>query len=292
MVYIESMPQEGHELQVIPTQDVPIEEQDALKAYEKEYAAFIAATPAADLARGLAMQRLALEKHNAALEAENQALEKRTDRDPYNPNVYSLAGFLRTMRAKAAELRRNGQAAAILAIDLDGFKAYNDTNPDRHAGGDRALGLAGDLIRSVVRPSDLVARLHGDEYAVLLVGIENLDGAVVGAEKIREAIEQMSTILQTNVSLSASIGIARLAEDVIADGFGNEEEFDKAVNRSYKVADGAHYEGAKNAGKNRIGVLLNDGSVKTAFATNVSQDPQRPTYSVIYEQPISIPTHR
>lgn len=283
---------EGKELLIPEIQELPDDEQRALERYVTEYNAFLEQTPPEKQATGLAAQRLALEERIAALEAENRALENRTDRDPYNPNVYSSTGFLRIMRSKAAELRRNEQAAAIIAIDLDGFKDYNDTNPDSHVGGDRALGLAGDLIRSVVRPGDVVARLHGDEYAVLLVGIESLDGAVVGGEKIREAIKQMPTILNTNVPLSASIGIARLTKNVITDGFGNEQEFNDAVNQSYKVADKAHYDGAKNAGKDRIGVLLDNGSIKTAFATNISKDPQRPAYSVRYEQPTFIPAHR
>lgn len=211
--------------------------------------------------QGVAAEKLQHEREILRLEGEKENLQEKSDRDPYNPEIYSAAGWYRIMKTKLAELRRNGQSAVIVALDLDNFKQYNDINKS-HKEGDNALGLAGGLVKSVIRPTDIVARLHGDEFVTLLV--TDLKGGIIVAKRIGEVITDMSNLLKTPIRFSASIGIVQLDPDIIKTEYQSDEQLVELLKQSYALADRAQYEGAKNIGKNRIGVMLPDGTIKTA----------------------------
>ncbi|MBU1000158.1 diguanylate cyclase [Patescibacteria group bacterium] len=116
----------------------------------------------ATLARQLAEKTLGDQETIKQLETELAALREQSDRDPYNPEIYSAHGWHRIMKDKLSELKRHNSSAWLLVFDLDGFKQYNDTNG--HVEGDKALGLAGQLARSALRQEDAVARLHGMNF--------------------------------------------------------------------------------------------------------------------------------
>lgn len=217
------------------------------------------------LARQLAFAQLEPQKKAEQLEKENTSLREQSDRDPYNPEIYSDNGWYRAMADKLRELRRNKQSAVILAFDLDGFKLYNDAQSS-HVEGDKALGLAGQLAKSVLRPGDLIARLHGDEY-VAVVGGARLENGVMVAERIRQAISQMPELLKTSIPFTVSVGVAILEAEVINTEYKSYEQLIAALKNSYALADQAHYEGAKKVGKNMIGVMFPDGTIRTAVIT-------------------------
>lgn len=227
----------------------------------------------------------------AARRKTTEILEQ-TGRDQHNPEIYSENGWHNVMKGALSELRRKNQGAAILAIDLDNFKEYDDTYG--HPEGDIALGVAGRVIKNTVRPSDIVARIHGDEFVVVLSNADP-DVGVQVAERIRKAIPNVSTILNTPIQFTASIGVAALGNDLIqrdfTSGEGNEKvfnelEFIEALKGAYKLADDAHFKGAKHAGKDRIGVFLPDGTIKTAIINQ-----QIPGHvSISYENPKLSPT--
>jgi len=102
-----------------------------------------------------------------------------------------------------------GVPAALLYIDLDGFKAVNDTQG--HACGDAVLTIVADRLRAAVRPDDLVARLGGDEFAVLLRGLPTAgarDVVQAAADRVCTALALPYDTARGRVLLSASVGIA------------------------------------------------------------------------------------
>jgi diguanylate cyclase (GGDEF)-like protein len=83
---------------------------------------------------------------------------------------------------------RQGHGLAVVVLDLDGFKALNDTRG--HAAGDEVLrGVAAALI-SACRDSDTVARIGGDEFAVLCEGLDAAEHAPALAERLRSALDR------------------------------------------------------------------------------------------------------
>lgn len=151
----------------------------------------------------------------------------------YNSRFMNLSLRRETKRAV-----RTGSALSLLFIDMDGFKAVNDTYG--HLSGSRALVEAAEVIRGCARETDVVARFGGDEFAVILPETGR-DGAIMVAERIRERIAAHSflTADQLDVRLTASVGIATLP-DVAA----SSDELVQAADRAmYRV---------KVSGKNGI----------------------------------------
>ena len=113
--------------------------------------------------------------------------------------------------ALARELA-GGRAFSVLFLDLDHFKNVNDTHG--HLSGSRLLVEVARVLRSCVRDEDVVARYGGDEYVVLLVGIDSGGGLKV-AERIRRAIEDHRFLSRegARVRVTASIGLASYPEN-------------------------------------------------------------------------------
>jgi len=131
---------------------------------------------------------------------------------------------------------RQGQALAVLHLDLDDFKPVNDAYG--HRAGDAALVAVADRVHGAVRRSDTVARVGGDEFVVVLAQITRNTDAMLVAEKIIEMVRQPIDAQGHPVTLSASVGIAIYPQD------GSD------VATLVSRADQAMYR-AKQAGKNR-----------------------------------------
>jgi len=129
--------------------------------------------------------------------------------------------------------------ATVLFLDLDEFKAVNDTLG--HAAGDRMLVAVGERLRRATRTYDTVARLGGDEFAVLLEEVVDDAEALSVVERIRDALRAPLTIDGRVLIISASVGVAHTATLVDADML-------------LRNADVAMYE-AKEAGKARHAVF-------------------------------------
>ncbi|MEW8506776.1 MAG: EAL domain-containing protein [Candidatus Thiodiazotropha sp.] len=121
----------------------------------------------------------------------------------------------RLEHALAIALRGDG-LIGLMFLDLDRFKQVNDSLG--HLVGDELLKLIAERLISLVRSSDTVARLSGDEFAILVEGISSREDMVPLAEKILRAIEQPVVVAGHELRVSASIGIAMAPlDDVSAD---------------------------------------------------------------------------
>jgi diguanylate cyclase (GGDEF)-like protein/PAS domain S-box-containing protein len=150
------------------------------------------------------------------------------------PNRTLLFGRLQTSLGLA---RREGTDLSLLFIDIDGFKHVNDSYG--HLVGDKLLKNIAQRLRDCVRKSDTVGRFGGDEFLVVLNGIDLFDDVLVIAENIRAELEKPYQFDSLNLQLSPSIGVARYPEN------GDDEQ------QLIQHADQAMYR-AKNAGGNRV----------------------------------------
>ncbi|MGR9108968.1 MAG: diguanylate cyclase domain-containing protein, partial [Gammaproteobacteria bacterium] len=110
-----------------------------------------------------------------------------------------------------ARARRDSLTAALMFIDLDGFKEVNDRLG--HATGDRVLREIADRIENTVRAADTAARFGGDEFLVLLDNVHQYEDAVQVAQKVLAAVAIPLKIGNEKLKLSASIGIALYPDD-------------------------------------------------------------------------------
>jgi diguanylate cyclase (GGDEF)-like protein/PAS domain S-box-containing protein len=126
---------------------------------------------------------------------------------------------------------------SMLMLDLDGFKAINDTYG--HDAGDLMLQCIANTIRENIREIDVVARLGGEEFSVMLPNTQAVDATKL-AERLRLAVEGLHCPFQDqNMSVTMSIGVAT---------FGNEIS---NLDTLLRNADTAMYQ-AKNQGRNRV----------------------------------------
>jgi len=167
--------------------------------------------------------------------------------------LLSRAGFDARLEEILAGVRRGAGRAALLAIDLDGFKAVNDTYG--HGVGDEVIREVGARLRASVRLTDAAVRLGGDEFGVLLAGVSDAAAAESLSLKIwRELCRPVETS-SGMVPVGASIGV------VVAEPSTRVP----AIGRFHQLADQQMYL-AKRAG----------GGVRVLRPAAASQTPPRP----------------
>ena len=146
-------------------------------------------------------------------------------------------GFERALVIELGRSERHGHPCALVIIDLDGFKQVNDLHG--HGVGDDVLVVVAERLRESVRAADTVARLGGEEFALLLPETD-LPGALIVAERVRSAIEAGGVRIKggDRLTVTASFGVA---------------DFPASRDRValMREADQALYT-AKRLGKNRV----------------------------------------
>ncbi len=141
------------------------------------------------------------------------------------------------LQVALTQSRRRDEKLALMFLDLDKFKPVNDTYG--HAVGDALLVAVATRIKHLLRESDTVGRMGGDEFVILIHPITSMQDATVVAEKICHALAQPFELLDQHISISASIGIALYPQHG-TDGIS-----------LARVADNAMYQ-AKRDGSNRF----------------------------------------
>jgi diguanylate cyclase (GGDEF)-like protein len=99
---------------------------------------------------------------------------------------------------------RSGEPALLLALDIDHFKRINDTFG--HAAGDLVLRAVAGALTECVRPMDLVARVGGEEFAIILPNCPSVFGETV-AERVRRRIERMPIVVGAGHTITATVSI-------------------------------------------------------------------------------------
>ncbi|MBI5489801.1 MAG: diguanylate cyclase [Deltaproteobacteria bacterium] len=173
----------------------------------------------------------------AEVDAEYQAkVYEMSVRDPLT-RLYNRRFFDDRLRSEVAYARRHRSLLALLMMDLDHFKEVNDGHG--HLAGDRVLMEISALLRAQVRSEDVLARFGGEEFAVLVRGIQP-PGVVVLAERIRRAVEglRIEGFGQT-LGVTISIGSATVQGDAALSEQGLVDAADRLLYR------------AKSSGRNR-----------------------------------------
>ena len=142
-----------------------------------------------------------------------------------------------TLGKELSRLRRTGQSAALMMIDLDHFKRINDSLG--HAAGDCVLQHFAGIARPLMREVDTVARIGGEEFVILLPDT-GIDAARLVAERLRHSIDVSPALFDAReVAITASIGVVAIhAQDDTPDVI-------------FRRADAVLY-AAKHGGRNRV----------------------------------------
>jgi diguanylate cyclase (GGDEF)-like protein len=138
------------------------------------------------------------------------ALAELATQDPLT-GLANRRGFMERLDEAVARRDRSSESAAVAYFDLDGFKQINDRLG--HAAGDAVLVEVARRLSVVVRGSDLVARIGGDEFAALLEPVDDINGADAWARRMTDAVEQPFAIGDHFVSVGVSVGTALAGSD-------------------------------------------------------------------------------
>lgn len=181
--------------------------------------------------------RREITRSHQALADKQAELEYLATHDPLT-GLYNRREFMRLAEMELARSARFPSDVSLLMVDLDFFKKINDQYG--HPAGDEVLQRVAGLLTAGVRCTDLVARLGGEEFIVLLPNTAS-EGALAAAEKLRHAIRAQQLLVQgLRVPVSASIGVSGL--DKVQRG---------VLEDLYAAADQALYV-AKHAGRDRV----------------------------------------
>jgi len=172
-------------------------------------------TPAVQAAISVLVQELdALRGEVARLKIQLAAAEDLADRDVLTP-LLNRRAFLRELHRTAAFVQRYGAAASLVYFDLDDFKAVNDRFG--HAAGDAALQAVAERLAANVRESDIVGRMGGDEFAVILVQADAAAAEAKGAA-LAAAIEAAPIEFgEWSAPLHVSYGVCQIDHEADAE---------------------------------------------------------------------------
>jgi diguanylate cyclase (GGDEF)-like protein len=168
-----------------------------------------------------------------------RALQREASSDPLT-GLKNRRRFEEDLRMAMARGRRDGTAGAVLMLDLDRFKEVNDTHG--HQAGDRMIQEIAAVLRDRTRESDVLARIGGDEFAIVLPRCTPAEARVV-AESVAQAIAEHRSGDERLAPITASVGVAI---------FGNDPR--TSIETVISEADTAMY-AAKDDGRDRVRVF-------------------------------------
>lgn len=230
--------------------------------------------------------RQEIQLKNQQLETVNSKLEQQADSAMHMAHHDQLTGL--PNRAKMLEdldhsiklCRRTGSKLALLFLDLDRFKYVNDSLG--HDVGDRLLQLVADRIQGLLRETDTLCRLGGDEFIVILEAISDAYSPCVVAQRIVTALEKPFRIGDDTVNIGTSIGISVCPDDT------------DELNALVKFADSAMYS-AKESGRNGYRYYHDELSLKASrrvvMETALRRSLQQQDFSLSIQPIVDLSSH-
>ncbi len=151
--------------------------------------------------------------HNAQVHSGLEKLKDRLDHEASHDPLTELANRRRFIEEleRSTSRARPGGLVAVLFVDLDGFKDVNDRYG--HDAGDELLVAVAFRLRDCIRAGDLVARMGGDEFTIMLTRLETAGPAAEVARRICAALSEPFEIASRPVRISTSVGVALAAAD-------------------------------------------------------------------------------
>ena len=163
-----------------------------------------------ELAQGFNYLLGKLREQEVALRASEARMAHMAHHDALT-GLPNRAMFLQRLQQSIDRAERGGTLFALLYIDLDGFKPINDAHG--HSRGDEVLRVVARRLSGLLRRSDLIARIGGDEFAIILEVEVTRAGAETVADKCRAALEEPILIDGLRLPLALSIGVAVYPQD-------------------------------------------------------------------------------
>src|SRR5579859_4917186 len=179
----------------------------------------------------------ALAMHRELVEA-RERLEFEATHDALT-GLWNRRAIMSFFEGELSRSKRQASSVAALVIDIDDFKAINDTYG--HSMGDRVLEEVAKKMNGAMRPYDFLGRSGGEEFLVILPGAD-LDGAYEAGERIRLQVKEIAFADQPSIKVSISVGAAV-------------HQLDQRVSDVIEAADSALYR-AKLAGKDRVELMV------------------------------------
>ncbi len=173
-----------------------------------------------------------LRRSREEIQKQNHELQRLATRDSLT-GCLNRRAFFEEFESNWSSAKRYGHPLACVLVDVDHFKSINDTYG--HSVGDKVLRKVSDTLMEGCRKSDVVCRYGGEEFCVMLPFVD-LAGARIAADKLRQAIEEMSV---DKVKVTASFGVSTTAEDA-----GDPQELLDQADKCLYVA--------KRNGRNRV----------------------------------------
>jgi diguanylate cyclase (GGDEF)-like protein/PAS domain S-box-containing protein len=225
----------------------------------------------------LLLQRLTLEHE---LEKSNLELAKLANYDALT-GLPNRALFTDRLARTIAKTQRQDDHAALIFLDLDGFKLINDSLG--HSVGDELLQSVAERLLTCVREDDTVARLGGDEFTIILSSLKAPQDAIYVAEKVLDTLSQPFLLGGRDLHIGASLGITLYPDD------------GTSVEELVQHADTAMYH-AKALGKNRYHFFTSELNAKATEQLRLENDMrsglERGEFSLEFQPRVQLQTNK